>query len=363
MIIKFNKRGATPKKAQDLLRTMNEWLQQNPEHQYKFDKKYTTIEELEEGWKQMQEIGVEEATVESTSREEFSRPDTSSAEDYSNSFSNEDSFDFGDFDPNAEDTIEREYNKVEYDYSMTEDIPEAQFGTKEEQARVMQEEQNFSQPSMDDQPSIHRTEAPNQNSFTNPQLSEADDKTKRIAAEQMVDMILGFYEKAHEIAKPMVKIKDKKIGELEAKGLINPNDKLPLDREGNSASLRELAKETNEAIDDTLAYDPTFNARVRPPMIREFAKRGWGMTDMQYILVAFTQDVAMKGAMIMGVKKQFNDITKLFKEIEAERKSANEGTPVTKATVDSVQKTYEAQEDVIDDETAFTAHTEAEEVV
>lgn len=353
MQIKLNRRGVPTQGTRELLVRMNDWCKENPEHQYKFDRKYTTEEQLQEAWQEMKEIGVgvEEASVESTSTETFSESKEKMTESSSrvqevSDFEIPDEFDLGSFDPNAEETREREYTKVDYDYSQTTEIPEPTFGTATEQAQAMTQE-GADIPSHlngSDQPSVHKTEVPNQdeNRITNPQLTEADDKTKKIAAEQMVDMVLDLYEKAHEWVKPVARIKERKIGELEAKGLVNKHDELPVDNEGNGITLRELAKETNESIDDVLTPDPTFNGRVRPAMIREFTKRGWGMTDMQLIAVAFTQDLAMKGAMIGGVRKQFTEITKLFKQAQAERLEANAGEEVDSVTPDSVTKTEEA---------------------
>ena len=47
-------------------------------------------------------------------------------------------------------------------------------------------------------------------------------------------------------------------------------------------------------------------------MTRVFMKKGWGVTDEQYLLGAFAKDLAVKATMIYSLKKQGNEMIKQF---------------------------------------------------
>jgi hypothetical protein len=193
------------------------------------------------------------------------------------------------------------------------------------------------------------------NPLHNPEMTDLGEKEKKIAATQMVDMVLGLYESAHHWVKPLVKIKDKKLIELESKGLIDPSDTLPVDEAGTQVTARQLVSQTNQSIDIALTPDPTFSGKVREPMIREFTKRGWGVTDMQYILIMFGQDIAMKGSMVYGLKKGMNQIIDIYKEKQKDRKDSIEAMNVKSVEPDSISMgaKQQAETEILETEPAY----------
>jgi hypothetical protein len=57
-------------------------------------------------------------------------------------------------------------------------------------------------------------------------------------------------------------------------------------------------------------------------MERVFSKKGWGMTDEQYLLVAFGKDAAWKGVQIMTLKKTATGIMNNFEKLQSDKNDA-----------------------------------------
>lgn len=318
MKVRLAKRGAPSKDGRMLIADFNDWLDNaSDSDKIKYGKDYSSIEEIRDAYSQATGKTVNVNSADNISEGEYFETVKPESINVSNEIP--DAFDF---DPNAANVIEREYNKERIDPTMQDVIGEPIFST------------DPVTPSNEGQPqSGYSDQIPNNGGFSatpppvedpmgnlsNPQMNEMDDKAKRIASTQMVDLFLDLYANAHQWVKPMARIKEKKIIELEAKGLIDATDTLQVDQDGTRITARELVSSTNESIDNILTPDPTFNGKVREPMIREFSKRGWGLTDMQYILMMFGQDIATKGAMIVGVRKNMNSILDIYKEQKKER--------------------------------------------
>lgn len=317
MKVRLAKRGAPSKDGRMLIAEFNDWLDTaSDSDKIRYGKDYSTIEEIRDAYSQATGKTVNVNSADNISDSEYF--ETVKPESISVSNDIPDAFDF---DPNAANVIEREYNKERIDPTMQDVIGEPIFSTDP----IPQTNESQPQAGGAEQPqSGFSATAPQQpedpmGNLSNPQMNEMDDKAKKIASAQMVDLILDLYSNAHQWVKPMAKVKEKKIIELEAKGLIDPTDTLQVDHDGTRITARELVSSTNDSIDNILTPDPTFNGKVREPMIREFAKRGWGLTDMQYILMMFGQDIATKGAMIVGVRKNMSSILDIYKEQKKER--------------------------------------------
>ena len=347
-MIKLNKKGAPKLATRKLLNDMNDLLDNMSNgDSLEFNKTYNSVEELEQAYAQMKgkvngASSSAKFTPNNTSSESTKSPiedakveSVSSSDDFSDDIP--DNFDDFDFDPNAGDKIKRGYNDETVSQTQTETIGEPIFSQEtivNEQVDPSnpQPQGGFQQPQgQNGQKQPKEPDAP----MANPALNEADEKTKRIAAEQFVDMLLGGYDTLHEVAKPFAKIKDKKIMELERKGLINPSDTVTVNK-GDEVTLREIIHESNLAIEQALTPDPTFHAIVRPPMIREFTKRGLGLTDMQTIAIAFGKDIGMKLVQIIGVKRNLGSIIDIFKEQQKERQEGIRKQNVQQFSPDSI---------------------------
>lgn len=340
-MIKLIKKGAPTKAEREIRNKMNDYLDMMSadNRNYFSNQKYTSFEDLEKGFSEMQakeSFPVNEGSVNDISNEQSiqSEPhNQNSSEPVAEKFNDFDD-DFGqipddfDPDPNIGDTKQKGYNQIAFDQSV-QTIPEPVFSQEKivdnadandfGGASGNEPIQNPNQP-QNNQQQVQQKPQPIQS--PNPDLQDADEKTKRIAATLFVDRILLGYAAAHKIIEPLVLQKEKKIIDLERKGLIDPNDRIIVNAKGGEATLREIVEKTNEGITETLTPDPTFDSSVRPAMIREFTKRGYGLTDMQTILIAFGQDIGMKAVQIIGVKSKLNQIIDIFKEGQKEKKKA-----------------------------------------
>lgn len=354
MRIRLAKKGAPSKEARKLIADFNDYLDNAPDSEKAiYGRDYSSIEEIRDAYAQATgNRPVDIKTSDEIPKDNFYDDAKVENIDSTSSFkvSNEipDGFDF---DPNTSALTEKPYAKEIIDPTMRQTVGEPIFST--EPISIPTPEQQASQAqsgSATSNPSSESASPDPMASMSNPAMNELGEKEKKIAASQMVDMILGLYENVHQWAKPLAKVKETKIIELEKKGLIDPTDTLQVDHDGTKITARELVYSTNQAIDEILTPDPTFNGKVREPMIREFSKRGWGLTDMQYILIAFGQDIATKGAMIVGVRKNMNSILDIYKEQQKERKSF-EREKVNSVEADSI--TSNVQEPVMEAEPVY----------
>jgi hypothetical protein len=147
---------------------------------------------------------------------------------------------------------------------------------------------------------------------TNPAMENLDKKEARQASEQLVDTVLDGYEMTHQFLQKIASIDEGKIQENVIAGKIDLSIKVPIAEDGTSVNALEYVQVHNETIKENISYDPSFGEKVRPAMIRVFSKKGWGLTDEQFLLGAFAKDLAVKATMIYSLKKQGNQIIKHF---------------------------------------------------
>jgi hypothetical protein len=176
--------------------------------------------------------------------------------------------------------------------------------------------------------------------MSNPQMEELDNKDKKLAAKQLVQTVLDGYEMLHEVGKNFVKYPEEKLQEKIINQEIDPTMEIPLDENGNTTNPVEFFQSFNEQAEEAISYDPEFGEKVKPAMERVFAKKGWGMTDEQYLLIAFGKDIAWKSVQIMNLKKTANGIMNTFEKlqkdkIEAIRQQSRAQRP-TQVTPDSI---------------------------
>lgn len=353
MRVRLARKGAPSKEARSLIANFNDFLDTaSAEDKIKYGHDYSSIEEIRDAYAQATGASpVDIKTSDTIPKDEYFDDAKVVSESFKVSDEIPEEFDF---DPNNADVVQRAYNKDVVDPTMSQTVGEPIYSTEPIPASAEQPQASSEQPA-----SSGATPPPNTGTdqpgpgISNPAMNELGDKEKKIAAAQMVDMILGLYENVHQWVKPLARIKEKKIIELEAKGIIDPRDTVQVDMDGTKVTARELVHSTNQSIDEVLTPDPTFNGKVREPMIREFAKRGLGLTDMQYILIMFGQDIATKGAMIMGVRKNMNSILDIYKDQQKERKMFTANQKVTPVEPDSIRTEESNQEPVMETEQVY----------
>ena len=154
-----------------------------------------------------------------------------------------------DYNPLGESVKERSYTKPNIDGANLE-------------AEI--EEPTFVPPSFEDLEEPTGFESQEEQPFANPALNDLDDKDKRYATEQMVDVVLDGYEKITGLANNLVQIKEKKVQEMIAKGEIDPRTRIPIDTSGNSVSISEFVQDYNEQTAEAIQTSPDFKKKVRP---------------------------------------------------------------------------------------------------
>jgi hypothetical protein len=187
----------------------------------------------------------------------------------------------------------------------------------------------------------------------NPAMNDLDNKDKKIACESLVDTVLDAYEQAHRYAQYVVKVDEETLMQKQAQGKLDLSMQIPVSETGDTMSVGEFVANYNEQSANALKYDKDFGYQVRPAMIRVFMKRGWGMTDEQFLMYMFGKDIAIKVGIMFQLRKTINGtldtIEKAFKRNNPNASSSNtrvyeENTSSQMQEDDYEQEIYEAEE-------------------
>ena len=214
------------------------------------------------------------------------------------------------FNPFDEPVVEREYTKpqVSYDPNTIQGIPEP----------------TYQQPNLDElEDEDYEDEAPKEkpkkgfgsdDPFVNNDLQDYSSKEKDEASAQLVDTFLDGYKVAHTIAGRYFTLSEEEIVKKAIKGELNPDMRIPISQT-QTISVREFIGEFNNQVNEVLVVDDEFVEKVRPVMIRVFSKRGYGMSDEQYLMFAFGKDIVQKGAQLYTFKKSLTQSLKMMTEM------------------------------------------------
>ena len=214
------------------------------------------------------------------------------------------------FNPFDEPVVERAYTKpqVSYDPNTIQGIPEP----------------TYQQPNLDQlQDEDYEEEAPKEkpkqgfgsdDPFVNSDLQDYSKKDSDEASAQLVDTFLEGYKVAHTIGERFFTMSEEEIVKKAIKGEINPDMQIPISPT-QTISVQEFIGEYNRQVTETLVVEKEFIDKVRPVMIRVFSKRGYGMTDEQYLLFAFGKDLLQKGAQLYTFKKSLTQSLKMMTEM------------------------------------------------
>lgn len=253
----------------------------------------------------------------------------------------------GVFNPLSESTVERDYSTPPIQDGYVPDLEEPSFHQKTfneiqaDRGQAPQQPQGGSPQEQQFRPQPQQDPLMN----PNPALNELDDRERRIASEQMVDAVLDTYETLSTMSGNLARMDEQKVREMISSGKIDPNRRIPVDEHGNTVSVMEFVQGYNAQVGTAVENDPAFRKKVRPAMVRVFSKRGWGMTDEQFLLFAFGKDISIKAVTLYGMKKGVNDILKRLQE-EAKGKSSPRPTPPPPAPTPS--PTYQEPTDDVE---------------
>ena len=154
----------------------------------------------------------------------------------------------------------------------------------------------------------------------NPVINDLDDREKKASSEALVDTVLDVYESLHQFGANAVKFSEDEMRKLILEGKIDPNRLVTVDESGSQVTISQFVSEFNAQVDEAIAPDPSFRKKVAPVMVRVFMKRGWGMTDEQYLMALFGKDIFSKAAIGVGLRKSINMvISTLIDEKETQR--------------------------------------------
>jgi len=243
-----------------------------------------------------QDIEFEESIVDDEIMGEMAEPKSSPKSDSSSVGEGT----FNDYNPFSESVVERDYATPKTASGVIDEIEEPSFvpPSYEEivQERAEQEAMGQNEGGGFDNP------------FDNPNsaMNDLDNKDKKIACESLVDTVLDAYEQAHRYAQYIVKVDEESLMERQAQGKLDLSMQIPVTETGDTMSVAEFVAQYNEQSANALEYDKDFGYKVRPAMIRVFMKRGWGMTDEQFLLYMFGKDIAIKVGIMYQLKKTIN---------------------------------------------------------
>jgi hypothetical protein len=289
-----------------------------------------------------QDIEFEESIVDDEIMGEMAEPKSSPKSDSSSVGEGT----FNDYNPFSESVVERDYATPKTASGVIDEIEEPSFvpPSYEEivQERAEQEAMGQNEGGGFDNP------------FDNPNsaMNDLDNKDKKIACESLVDTVLDAYEQAHRYAQYIVKVDEESLMERQAQGKLDLSMQIPVTETGDTMSVAEFVAQYNEQSANALAYDKDFGYKVRPAMIRVFMKRGWGMTDEQFLMYMFGKDIAVKVGIMYQLKKTINGtldtLEKAYRRQNPQSQSQRGGqTEVYEETRQStiIEDDYEVEEE------------------
>jgi len=203
---------------------------------------------------------------------------------------------FSDYNPFAESVVQRDYSTPQVASGLVEDIDEPQFIPPSYEDIVNGNTEMEGEP--------EDTGSPFDN--PNPAFNELENKDKKIACESMVDTCLDAYEQLHKYAQFVVKVDEEDLLERHQSGKIDLQEIIPVSENGDTMTISEFMQQYNQQGQEALTYDKEFGFKVRPAMVRVFMKKGWGMSDEQYLMYMFGKDLAVKAGIMFQLKKTIN---------------------------------------------------------
>jgi hypothetical protein len=238
------------------------------------------------------------------------------------------------FNPLADPVKERSYSQQKkIDVG---EIEEVDFGAQKKTVEEILEEAEEQEELAEEEILDDEEEEGGFSNLTNEAMNDLDPKDQKLAAKQLVQTVLDGYEMLHEVGKNFVKYPEDKLQEKVIKGEIDPTMEIPIDEMGNTTNPVAFFQEFNAQAEEAISYDPEFGEKVRPAMERVFAKKGWGMTDEQFLLVAFGKDLGWKAVQVINLRKTAKGIMNTFEQLQREKIEAMERMRREQAATTSV---------------------------
>jgi hypothetical protein len=305
-MIRYKAKGRPSKDAKDKVKRINEIIAEMPNSSAsQYEKEVKNIDEIDDilsslsSKKEKQEDMTKNTADDVIDFTEI-KNDIGSSDEKDNDVPNF-------FNPLKESIHERNYNKI--DTKDVGEIEEPVFGTQEQFENVEDVPPVFEVEEAEEVPKERVIDK-----ITNESVNQLESGEKTMAVKQLVDMCLDGYELLHELAKQKVVFSEDKLKERIISGEIDPNDEIVVNANGDTSTPETFIQEYNEQAIESVSLDPKFTEKVREPMERVFAKKGWGMSDEQYLLVMFGKDITMKALSVAMLRKTVNGIMDTFAE-------------------------------------------------
>ena len=220
------------------------------------------------------------------------------------------------FNPFDEPVIQREYTKpkVSYDPATIQSIPEPLYQQPNLDELQEDDYEDDKPASKKVKPSKPKKGFDSDDPFVNQDLQDYSKKDADESASLMVDTFLEGYKVAHTFGQKYFTLSEEEIVKKAIKGEINPDMRIPISQT-KTISVHEFIGEYNRQVTEVLVVEDEFIESVRPVMIRVFSSRGYGLTDEQFLMVAFGKDIVQKGAQLYTFKKSLTQSLKMMTEM------------------------------------------------
>jgi len=231
------------------------------------------------------------------------------------------------FNPFDEPVIQRDYTKpkVSYDPNTIQSIPEPQYL----QPNLDElDDDDFEEEKPKSKPSKPKKGFGSDDPFVNNDLEDYSKNDADDSASLMVDTFLDGYKAAHTFGQKYFTLSEEEIVKKAIKGEINPDMRIPISQT-QTISVHEFIGEFNRQVTEVLIVEDEFVEKVRPVMIRVFASRGYGLTDEQFLMLAFGKDIMTKGVQLYAFKKSLTSALKTMTEMYGQqvKPQFNENAP------------------------------------
>jgi len=231
------------------------------------------------------------------------------------------------FNPFDEPVIQRDYTKpkVSYDPNSIQSIPEPQYL----QPNLDElEDEDFEEEKPKSKPSKPKKGFGSDDPFVNSDLQDYSKSDADDSASLMVDTFLDGYKAMHTFGQKYFTLSEEEIVKKAIKGEINPDMRIPISQT-QTISVQEFIGEFNRQVTEVLVVEDEFVDKVRPVMIRVFASRGYGLTDEQFLMLAFGKDIMTKGVQLYAFKKSLTSALKTMTEMYGQQVNPqfNDNTP------------------------------------
>jgi len=130
-----------------------------------------------------------------------------------------------------------------------------------------------------------------------------DPETAKKEAEMLANALIGAYRQANDLGAWIVKVDPSKLIEWSLDDKIDLEMQLPMP-DNTKVIPAVFFQSFNDAVDESKEIPDNHFDEVRQSMIREFVKRGIGISDMANIIQFFTRDILMRSGNFYNLYRQ-----------------------------------------------------------